>query len=62
MTGQNSPQIMTIEETAKYLRIHRSTIYRLIKKNKIPSIKVGGRWRFRKDKIDSWLSRNESSG
>jgi excisionase family DNA binding protein len=60
MNNGNRPQIMTIDEAAKYLRIHKSTMYRLIKKKQIPAIKVGGRWRFRKDKIDSWLSRNEN--
>ena len=46
--------VLTAEEVAKYLRIHPYTVRRLVRKGKIPGFKVGGQWRFRKDKIDSW--------
>ncbi|MBC8273848.1 MAG: helix-turn-helix domain-containing protein [Chloroflexi bacterium] len=54
------PRLMTIDEVAKYLRIHKSTIYRLAKDRRIPASKVGNKWRFRKDVIDRWLSERES--
>jgi excisionase family DNA binding protein len=55
------PRLMTIDEAAKYLRIHKSTIYRLAKGGRIPASKVGNKWRFRKDVIDQWLSEKENS-
>ena len=56
------PRLMTIDEAAKYLRIHKSTVYRLAKGGRIPASKVGNKWRFRKDVIDQWLSENENNG
>ena len=49
------PEIMTITETCKYLRIPRSSLYKLAQGGKIPCQKVGRHWRFRKEAIDHWL-------
>jgi len=51
-------EIMTIEECAKYLKTSVSTIYRLAQKRKIPSFKVSGQWRFKRDLIDTWVCEN----
>ncbi len=48
-------QIMTPKEAAKYLGFHLVTIYRLLKKQMVPAIKIGGQWRFKKDILDAWL-------
>ena len=48
-------RLMTIEEVANYLRVKKRTVYDWLKKGKIPAIKAVGQWRFKKDKIDSWL-------
>ncbi len=50
-------QIMTPKEAAKYLGFHLVTVYRLLKKNLVPAIKIGGQWRFKKDVLDAWLSK-----
>ncbi|MEX0774198.1 MAG: helix-turn-helix domain-containing protein [Phycisphaeraceae bacterium] len=31
------------------------TLYKLCAEGKVPGIKVGRHWRFRKDNIDNWL-------
>ena len=49
------PQVLTIEEASKYLRIPLSTLYKLAQDGKIPCQKVGRHWRFRKETIDNWL-------
>lgn len=49
-------QIMTPKEAAKYLGFHLVTIYRLLKKQEIPAVKIGGQWRFKKDILDAWLT------
>ncbi len=49
------PSIMTLPELAKYIRVHKSIVYRMLKDNRIPAIKVGNQWRFKKDRIDCWL-------
>lgn len=52
------PQVLTIEEASKYLRIPLSTLYKLAQDGKIPCQKVGRHWRFRKETIDNWLDQN----
>ena len=49
-------QILTPKEAAKYLGLHLITIYRLIKKGELPSFKIGGQWRFKKDLLDTWIA------
>ena len=48
--------VMTIEEVAAYLRIPRSSAYKLAQDGRIPCQKVGRHWRFHRQAIDRWLS------
>jgi len=57
--SERRPRIMTIEELAKYLRLHKSTVYRMVRDAQIPASKIGNQWRFRKDVIDAWLAGKE---
>jgi len=56
----NYPEVMTIEEVCQYLRIPRSSLYKLAQEGKIPCQKVGRHWRFRKASIDLWLDDRKS--
>ena len=47
-------ETFTVEELAKYLKLHTFTVRRLAREGKIPSFKAGGQWRFRKDEIEAW--------
>jgi len=47
--------LMTIEDLADYLKVTRRTIYDWLKHDKIPAVKLVGQWRFRKDRIDTWI-------
>lgn len=57
----NPPEIMTIGETAQYLRISLSSLYKIAQDGRIPSQKVGRHWRFRKEAIDRWLEENPNT-
>ncbi len=46
--------VLTLEELAGYLRVHPSTVYRMLKKGQIPAFKVGSDWRFNVESIDHW--------
>jgi excisionase family DNA binding protein len=48
--------IMTIEEVAKYLKLKPQTIYTWAQNQKIPAVKLGKEWRFRKSVIDKWFN------
>ena len=52
-------EIFTIKEVANYLKLAEKTAYRLASEGKLPGFKVGGSWRFRKNKIDRWIREQE---
>ena len=52
--------VMTLEEVAAFLQVHASTIYRLLKKHRIPAFKLGSDWRFSQDSIERWIAARES--
>ena len=49
----NSP-VMTVGEVCEYLRIHRSTLYRLIKSGHLPHFRLGSDYRFNQEAIALW--------
>lgn len=49
-------EIMTLEEVSTYLRIPRSSLYKLAREGKVPCQKIGKHWRFRRTAIDTWVS------
>lgn len=49
-------EIMSIEQLADYLKVSRSTLYKLAQDGRLPGQKVGKRWRFLRPAIDGWLS------
>ena len=53
--------VLTLVEVADYLRVHPSTIYRLLKNHQIPAFRIGSDWRFNRESIDSWRVQAEHS-
>src|SRR5260370_20554496 len=53
---------LTTEEVLEYLQVNLRTVYRLIKAGKIPAVRVGREWRFRKRDIDAWLDSQRPRG
>ena len=51
-----STTILTVKELSEYLRVHPTTIYRLLGTKQIPGFRVGSDWRFDMDMIDRWCS------
>jgi excisionase family DNA binding protein len=52
-------RVLTVQEVSRYLRVHPSTIYRMLKKNQLPAFRVGSDWRFTVEAIDKWRSEAE---
>lgn len=50
-----SDDVLTIDTLAEYLKISKSTLYKLVQDGRLPGQKVGKRWRFHKSAIDDWL-------
>jgi excisionase family DNA binding protein len=56
-----SSPMMTLQEVADYLRVTRSTIHRLLKRNQIPAFRIGRHWRFNTEEIDNWCASRVST-
>lgn len=57
-----TPEIMDIAEAATYLNIKKGTLYRLAKNGQVPGTKIGGQWRFKRDRLDKLFNLAEESG
>jgi excisionase family DNA binding protein len=55
-------KLLTIKEIAEYLQVKTSTIYQWTHQGYIPHIKLGNHVRFRINRIDKWLDKNEIKG
>ena len=53
-------RVLTVQEVSRYLRVHPSTIYRMLKKNQLPAFRVGSDWRFTVEAIDKWRAEAEA--
>ena len=47
---------LTVREVCELLRIHPTTVYKLVRQGKIPSFRIGSYWRFRTDLIERWMA------
>jgi excisionase family DNA binding protein len=61
VTNRPDDVFLTTEEVLEYLHVNLRTVYRLIKAGKIPAVRVGRQWRFRKVDLDVWLSAQRTS-
>ena len=52
------PVLWTVQEVAEYLRVSEAKVYRLIKEQQLPVMRVGKTWRFRKDRLHEWLEQS----
>lgn len=56
------PKVLTVREVSDYLRVHPSTIYRLLRQRQLPAFRVGSDWRFNVEAIDRWRAQMEQGG
>lgn len=52
------PEIMTIDQAAEYLQLHRQVLYRYVRENVVPAVRLGGTIRFKKSVLDAFLDQN----
>ena len=48
-------EFLTPNELSRILKLHPFTVTRLAREGKLPGLKVGGSWRFRKDRFEKWI-------
>lgn len=60
---ENQPgNVLTIDELSVYLKIPKSTLYKLVREGKVPAQKAGRHLRFHREAIDEWLKRQDDNG
>ena len=47
-------RVVNVRELSAYLKVHPTTIYRLLRNGKLPGFRVGSDWRFNLEQIDAW--------
>ncbi len=59
--AENRDPVLTLDELSAYLKVSKSTLYKLAQDGKVPGQKVGRHWRFSREVIDRWMQgRNEN--
>lgn len=57
----NKP-FLTVEEVAQRFGVNVTTVYRLVKRGKLPAFKVGNQWRFSEARLEEWVADRERVG
>lgn len=50
-----APQLLTPDDVAARLKMHRDTVRRLLRSGELPGVKIGRAWRTPSDKLAQWV-------
>ncbi|MCE3225194.1 MAG: uncharacterized protein K0S58_3374 [Nitrospira sp.] len=53
--SSSESEIMTVTEVARFLRVPKSTVYKLARLGQLPASKIGKHWRFLRRDIHDWM-------
>ena len=59
--GRASRALLGAEEVAGYFGVKKATVYRWCKEGRIPCLKVGKRWRVRREALEDFLEEREKA-
>ncbi len=54
--------LMTVHDLAEYLRLSEAKVYRMANEGLVPACRVGKSWRFSREKVEEWISRETEAG
>jgi excisionase family DNA binding protein len=57
--SDTEPRVLTVRELAGYLRVHQTTVYRLLREHKLSAFRVGADWRFNREAIERWMTHEQ---
>jgi len=49
--------IMTVHDVAEYLRLSEAKVYKMANEGRVPALRIGKAWRFKRELIDEWIRR-----
>lgn len=55
-------EILTVMEVARFLRVPKSTVYKLARVGQLPASKIGKHWRFLRRDIHEWMHGRSRQG
>jgi excisionase family DNA binding protein len=55
-------EILTVMEVARFLRVPKSTVYKLARVGELPASKIGKHWRFLRRDIHDWMRSRSRQG
>ena len=55
MSAGQRETLLSVEELARTLQVTTGTVYRLVREDGRPGVRVGGQWRFRREEFERWL-------
>ena len=57
-TQEKIETLLTVKALSEWISVSQKVIYRLVNNQKIPYIKIGGKYLFEKEQILAWLKTN----
>jgi excisionase family DNA binding protein len=54
--------LLTLSEVSTFLKVPKSTIYKLARERRLPGHKVGKHWRFVREEIEAWVQNSGVGG
>jgi excisionase family DNA binding protein len=55
-------EILTVMDVANFLRVPKSTVYKLARVGELPASKIGKHWRFLRRDIHEWMHSRSQQG
>ena len=55
-------EILTVTDVAQFLRVPKSTVYKLARVGELPASKIGKHWRFLRRDIHEWMHSRSQLG
>jgi excisionase family DNA binding protein len=59
---EQSHEIMTVPELARFLRCHISTVYRMVRLGRLPFFRIGSDLRFARRSVLAWIEETGAHG
>jgi excisionase family DNA binding protein len=54
-SAADAGEILTVMDVARFLRVPKSTVYKLARVGELPASKIGKHWRFLRRDIHEWI-------
>ncbi|CBK42059.1 conserved protein of unknown function, putative MerR family regulator [Nitrospira defluvii] len=60
--SSSDSEILTVLDVARFLRVPKSTVYKLARLGQLPASKIGKHWRFLRRDIHDWMHNRTQQG